>query len=103
MISKRVDAAILGNESLDAVLTLGYFFMRHHANHCNRGVLVDTTEDIRELQSWFDNAADREGDVLYCNDFHIFIASLIVRTGCFSGGRFKSEYGVRGFEGELFL
>lgn len=68
VISKRVDAKRLGDDSLDATLTLGSFLMRHHAHHCTHRVLVDTAEDIRELELWFDSAADRAGDNYCSND-----------------------------------
>ncbi|CAM9598877.1 unnamed protein product, partial [Laminaria digitata] len=46
---------------LEGLLTLGSYLVRHHRDHCKHGVLVDTPEDIDNLESWFTAAARQEG------------------------------------------
>lgn len=61
MISKRIDSDSLGDDSLHGLLTLGSFLVRHHRQHCNHGVLVDTAEDIDALERWFSDVSDNQG------------------------------------------
>lgn len=54
-------AESLGEDSLDGVLTLGWYLLMHHRDHCNHGVLVDTQDDVDNLESWFKDTIEREG------------------------------------------
>lgn len=61
VISKRMMADSLGNDSIEGLLTLGWYLVQHHRDHCKHGVLVDTPEDIDRLGEWFEEAVQREG------------------------------------------
>lgn len=61
MISRRIAAGVLGEDSLEGLLTLGWYLVRHHREHCDRGVVVDTPQDIDNLEAWFEEAVQREG------------------------------------------
>lgn len=61
MIFKRITTDSIGDDSLEGLLTLGSYLVRHHRDHCKHGVLVDTPEDIDNLESWFTAAARQEG------------------------------------------
>lgn len=51
----------IGDDSLEGLLTLGSYLVRHHRDHCKHGVLVDTPEDIDNLESWFKASALQKG------------------------------------------
>ena len=64
MISKRVSAPgsdSLGNDSLEGLLTIGWYLLQHHRGHCNNGVMVDSARDIDRLETWFEQTIAREG------------------------------------------
>lgn len=62
VISKRISGSgDIGNDSLDGLLTLGAYLVRHHCDVCKHGVMVDSPEDIQRLEAWFDEAIERQG------------------------------------------
>eukprot|EP00903_Cladosiphon_okamuranus_P016556 g15273.t1 len=61
VISKRISGSgDIGNDSLEGLLTLGSYLVRHHRDVCKHGVMVDSPEDIERLEAWFDEAIERE-------------------------------------------
>lgn len=61
VISKRVSAGIVGEDSLEGLLTLGAYLVRHHREHCKHGVLVDSPDDIDRLELWFQQTTLEKG------------------------------------------
>lgn len=79
VISERIMADSLGEDSLDGVLTLGWYLLLHHRDQCNHGVLVDTQHDVVNLESWFKDTIEREG-TQHC------ASSCVFCTLCSSSG-----------------
>eukprot|EP00752_Nemacystus_decipiens_P003054 g2831.t1 len=62
VISERISGSLdFGNDSLEGLLTLGSYLVRHHRDVCLHGVMVDSPEDIERLGTWFDEAIERQG------------------------------------------
>lgn len=40
---------------------MGWYLVRHHRDHCNHGVMVDTPEDIDRLELGFKEEIARQG------------------------------------------
>lgn len=64
MIFKRISGSDnIGSDSLEGLLTLGSYLVRHHRDVCHHGVMVDSPEDIERLESWFHETIQRQGDL----------------------------------------